>query len=71
MEVARSPICWTLLIGINLYPDNNKTEPLKGYIRDIEVIEHYLKDNLNINIIVLKANINNNRDLRRSSKLED
>ena len=71
MEAARSPICWTLLIGINFYPDDEETEPLEGCVGDVEGIEHHLKDDPSINMIVLKASTGNNRDARRPPEPED
>ena len=65
MEVTASPICWTLLIGINLYPDDEETEPLEGCVRDVEGIEHHLKDDPRINLTVLKASTTNPRDATR------
>ena len=71
MAVARSPICWTLLIGINLYPDDDKTGSLEGCVRDVEGIKHHLEDDPSINIIVLKASTGNTRDSRRPPEPED
>ena len=71
MEAGRSPICWTLLIGINFYPDDDETEPLEGCVRDVEGIEHHLKDDPSINMIVLKASTGNNRDSRKPLEPED
>ena len=71
MEVARTPICWALLIGINLYPDDVETKPLDGCVRDVEGIEHHFRDEPSINIIVLKASTDNKRDPTKPSEPED
>ena len=71
MAVARSPICWTLLIGINLYPDDDKTGSLEGCVRYVEGIKHHLEDDPSINIRVPKASIGNTRDSRRPPEPED
>ena len=50
-----SPSCWALLIGIDLYPDNGETRPLKGCVRDVRQFQQCLKSRTDVYTIVLTA----------------
>ena len=57
---------WALLIGIDLYPDDNETQRLEGCVRDVEELQSCLEGRDNVHAIVLRAS-NNGKDDCESS----
>ena len=46
---------WALLIGIDLYPDDDKTRPLEGCVKDVQQLQQFLDSRKNIHTTVLQA----------------